>query len=132
MPQRLQIRPVLPSDAAKWQSLRCKLWPDGAEDHGLEIASFFAGRLSEPLAVFFATDEANDVVGFVELSIRNDVPGLERKRTGFVEGLYVEPQMRFCGVARALLLASRDWARSVNCVAFASDRSGRFIVDNSV
>ncbi len=129
MSKRLQIRPVIPSDAATWRSLRCKLWPDGAEDHGSEIAGFFAGQLSEPLAVFVAIHEPNKIVGFVELSIRNDVPGLEHRQTGFIEGLYVIPEMRSCGVVRALLLASRSWASSMNCVAFASDRSDRVIVD---
>jgi aminoglycoside 6'-N-acetyltransferase I len=129
MPDRLQIRPVVPSDAEVWRRLRCKLWPDGNNDHGLEIANFFAGLLREPLAVFLAFDAANKTAGLVELSIRTDVPSLEGKRTAFIEGLYVVPEMRFCGVARRLLNTSRDWSRSMHCVAFASDRSGRYIVD---
>lgn len=126
---RFQIRPVIPSDAATWQSLRCNLWPDGAQDHGFEIARFFAGQLSEPLAVLLAIQGGNEVIGFVELSTRSDVPSLEGKRTGFIEGLYVVPEMRFTGAARALLRSAREWASSMKCVAFASDRFGRFIVD---
>jgi aminoglycoside 6'-N-acetyltransferase I len=129
MLRTFEIRPVSPSDAATWQSLRCNLWPEGAQDHGFEIASFFAGQLDEPLAVLLAIHGSNDVIGFVELSIRGDVPGLEGRRTGFIEGLYVLPEMRFQGAARALLLSAREWAKSMNCVAFASDRSGRFILD---
>ena len=80
--------------------------------------------------MLLAMEGADNVIGFVELSIRDDVPSLEGKRTGFIEGLYVIPEARFCGVALALMLAARAWAHSENCVAFASDRSGRFIVDN--
>jgi hypothetical protein len=43
---------------------------------------------------------------------------------------YRVPERRFTGTARALLLAAREWASSMNCHAFESDRSGRFIVDN--
>jgi aminoglycoside 6'-N-acetyltransferase I len=132
MPRNFQIRPVAPSDAATWQNLRCSLWPEGADDHRVEIESFFAGRLFEPVAVLLAIDAASDVIGFVELSVRDDVPSLEGKRTGFVEGLYVIPEMRFCGAARALLLAARAWAISTNCVAFASDRAGRFVIDKPI
>jgi aminoglycoside 6'-N-acetyltransferase I len=130
MPERVQIRPVTPFDASRWLSLRCNLWPDGAQDHRSEIASFFAGRLVEPLAVLLAIEGANNVVGFAELSMRHNVPSLEGKRTGFVEGLYVVPERRFSGTAHALLLAAREWASSMNCDAFASDRSGRFIIDS--
>jgi aminoglycoside 6'-N-acetyltransferase I len=129
MLQGFQIRPVIPPDAATWQSLRCNLWPDGAQDHGFEIARFFAGQLSEPLAVLLAIQGGNDLIGFVEPSTRSDVPSLKGKRTGFIEGLYVVPEMRFTGAARALLRAVREWANSMKCAAFASDRSGQFIVD---
>jgi aminoglycoside 6'-N-acetyltransferase I len=107
------------------------MWPEGIEHHGSEIANFFAGSLHEPLAVLVAVDGAIRIVGFVELSIRSDVPSLDGKRTGFIEGLYVVPELRFRGLGRALLNHSREWARSMNCVAFATDRSGRFIVDTS-
>src|ERR1700761_1675546 len=129
MQQPWQIRPVAPPDAERWHDLRCKLWPDGAEGHGAEIAGFFSGQLEEPQAVLVAVDLANKIAGFVELSIRTEVASLEGKRTGFIEGLFVVPPLRSCGVARALLNASRSWAKSMNCAAFASDRSDRFIVD---
>lgn len=68
-------------------------------------------------------------VGLVELSIRLDVVGLEGKRTGYVEGLYVDPGLRGQGVARMLLSESRRWARNQGCTAFASDRADRVIID---
>src|SRR5215469_3704295 len=50
----VDIRPVTPADAATWERLRAAHWPDGAADHGPEIAAFFAGMASEPQAVFHA------------------------------------------------------------------------------
>jgi aminoglycoside 6'-N-acetyltransferase I len=126
------IRDGKTTDAAAWESLRRKLWPDGASDHGPEIAAFFDGKHFKDLtAVLIAEDGTGGIVGFAELSIRDDVPTLRGVRTGYVEGLYVVPRARFLGVARKLLQASRTWARKQRCAAFASDRADRVVVDRT-
>ncbi len=125
----VKIRAARPDDAKAWEQLRCDLWPDGRGDHASEIASFFAGTLDEPSAVLVAEDSTGKVVGFSELSIRADPPPLLGSRVGYVEGLYVVPDARGRGVARSLLVASRDWARQQKSTAFASDRAGRVIID---
>lgn len=122
------IREVRPSDDAAWESMRCDLWPDGAHEHAGEIASFLAGKLQEPSAVFLAEDEGSPV-GVIELSIRDHVPGFAGKRTGYVEGLYVVPQRRGSGIARELLRVAKQWASDNHCDAFASDRADRLIID---
>lgn len=122
------IRAIQPSDASLWEKLRCDLWPDGAADHSAEISAFFAGTLPEPQAVLLA-EKGPAVIAFAELSIREDIAGLEGKRVGYVEGLYVVPSSRNRGVARRLLQASKLWATQNNCVGFASDRAGRIVID---
>lgn len=124
----MTIRPIEPSDAATWERLRRDLWPEDPESHAVEIASFFAGSLAEPQAVLVAQEGPN-LIAFAELSIREDFPGLAGKRVGYVEGLYVTPAFRGCGIARTLLSASKSWARENHCDAFASDRAERIIVD---
>ena len=90
---------------------------------------FFAGSLEEPVAVLVAECPPGTIVGFAELSIRDDLPGLQGKRVGYVEGLYLRPEARHRGVAEKLLQASRTWARQQKCTAFASDRADRIIID---
>jgi aminoglycoside 6'-N-acetyltransferase I len=107
--------------------MRRELWPDG-DDHDMEIGAFFAGSLIEPEAVLVAEDDGL-LIGMAELSLRRDVVGLEGKLTGYVEGLFVRPAFRGRSVASRLLRASQEWARELGCVAFASDRAGRLIVD---
>ena len=110
----MPIRPIRPSDAASWESMRRDLWPDGAHEHATEISAFFAGAIDEPSAVFVA-EECGWLVGVAELSVR--------------EGLYIIPEHRGRGIARQLLRAAKLWARSNQCDAFASDRADRIIVD---
>jgi len=126
------IRAATPADATVWESMRRKLWPDGAADHGPEIDAFFAGHLFKDLcAVLVAESRSGDILGFAELSIRNDLPELEGKKIGYVEGLFVSPELRHNGIARKLLRASQDWARQQGCLAFASDRADRIVIDRS-
>ena len=127
----VRLRPARASDGASWERLRCLLWPDGSQDHGPEISAFFAGTAKEPLAVLMAETASDEIVGFVELSIRTDLAGHSRERVGQVEALYVLPEFRGHGLARKLLRASREWAREQGSAVFASDRAERLIVDRS-
>ena len=125
------IREARPSDAASWERLRRQLWPDGANDHAPEIAMFFAGHSFRDLAAVLMAERNGAIAGFAELSVRDDVPGLLGKRTGYVEGLYVVPELRQRAIAVKLLQASRRWAHEQKCEAFASDRAERIVIDKS-
>jgi len=69
------IRTIEPSNAATGEGLRRELWPEDPESHGVEIASFFAGMLTEPQAVL-VVQEGPTLVAFAELSLRDDIPQL--------------------------------------------------------
>jgi len=124
------IRQATPIDSGAWTDLRHLLWPDATvAEHCEEIAQFFAGVLDEPQAVFVAEADAGEIIGFVEISIRRQVPGCTSERVGYIEGLYVKPDRRHLGVARTLIRISRSWAFESGCREFASDRADRFIAD---
>jgi aminoglycoside 6'-N-acetyltransferase I len=125
--ERITIRAAREADAEAWRLLRVALWPP--DDHREEVAAFLRGELEEPRIVLLAKIQDGTLVGFAELSIREEVPGAYSDRVGYVEGLYVVPPKRGRGIARQLLAASRKWARSEGCGAFASDRGERFVVD---
>jgi len=122
-----QIRTVISSDRHAWIEMRRALWPDGADDHGVEIDRFFAGDRREPAEVLIALDD--DVpIGFVELSIRNIVDGCHTGNVGYLEGWYVVPAARRQGAGRALVAAAEEWASRRGCTEFGSDAS----LDNHV
>ena len=127
-PLPIQTRPVTAEDSAAWLKLRQALWPEGASDHAFEIASYFAGRLREPLQVLLAFDDAGTPVGFVELSIRSQAEGCDTDSVAYLEGWYVIPEARQQGAGRALVQAAEQWAREEGCSEFASDT----LVDNEV
>lgn len=124
----MQIRPVTVEDSAAWLKMRQALWPEGASDHTFEIASYFAGRLREPLEVLVAFDDAATAIGFVELNIRAYAEGCDTDSVGYLEGWYVVPEARQHGVGRALVQAALEWARREGCSEFASD----CLVDNEI
>jgi aminoglycoside 6'-N-acetyltransferase I len=128
---KVAIRSITRGDAPRWEELRCALWPGHDAEHREEIAAFFAGTLPEPEAVLLAEEEGGRIVAMAELSVRSDLPELGR-RVGYVEGLYVIPEVRNRGIARRLLQASREWARQQGCTVLASDRAERIVVDKSL
>ncbi len=115
------IRAVTAADCNEWLRMRCALWPDGGQaEHLQDIERFLAGDRREPAHVLlaFADDAA---VGFAEISIRNIVDGCCTDRVAYLEGWYVVPESRRCGVGRALFEAAEEWAATQGCAEFGSD-----------
>lgn len=113
-------------DQPGWLDLRLALWADAtAEDH----RGYMAISLAQPerFLQLMMYDERHEPVGFIEASIRTDyVNGTESSPVGFVEGVFVVPAWRRCGVARQLYAAIADWARARGCRELASDA----LIDN--
>jgi L-amino acid N-acyltransferase YncA len=108
--------------------MRAALWPEcSAESHAEEIATFLTGNLTgwlaglHAVAVFVAVRPAGGLCGFVEASIRPMVDGCATHPVGYVEGWYVDPDMRQKGVGRRLVAAAEAWASSQGCREMASD-----------
>lgn len=116
------VRSARPEDTASWLRLRHALWPEGSEaEHGAEIERFFAGELWNPLVALLAEDAEGQTLGLAELSIRPYAEGCRSNRVAYLEGWFVAPEARGCGVGRALIDAAEDWARSQGCRELASD-----------
>ncbi len=122
------VRPVRRDDQDEWTRMRCLLWPDDtADEHVEEVAAFFGNksfRWSESLpavAVFVAVRPSGGLCGFLEASIRPFADGCKTRPVGYVEGWFVDPDMRQQGIGGRLVRAAEQWAAAQGCKEMASD-----------
>lgn len=103
-----------------WVELRRSLWPDDERNvHQSEANAFLAGSGT---AAFVVRDAGDRVVGFAEAALRHDyVNGCLTSPVAFLEGIYVAPQCRRRGAARALVASIVRWAKQHGCSELASD-----------
>lgn len=114
----MTIRKATPDDAFTLARLACEMW-GGTPD---ERADEFAGLTQNAEAVCFLAYDFCNAIGFAQCQLRHDyVEGTETSPVGFLEGVYVDPSCQHMGVARQLVAACEDWARSLGCTEFGSD-----------
>jgi len=105
---------------ADWLQLRAEFFPeDFPGEHSQFLQSVWAsGRFT----AFVASHESGKLMGFAEVAIRQDyVNGCEHRPALFLEGIYVRPEYRGQGVARALVAAAAEFGLKNGCREFASD-----------
>ena len=116
----MKIRPAKKSDCTEWARLRRTLWPDC---RGPRAALEMRELLSDPKksGVLVLDRGAGKLGGFVEVALRDGVDGAARKVTAYVEGWFVEPELRGRNWGRKLISAAGRWARARGMVELASD-----------
>jgi aminoglycoside 6'-N-acetyltransferase I len=123
------IRTAQRSDRDQLAQFRAALWPNASvEDHARETTLILAGTLplTMPLVIFvaeLAAETSNGTLaGFLEVDLRSHADGCNPARpVGYIEGWYVAESYRHRGIAKKLLAAAEDWARSHGCLEIASD-----------
>jgi aminoglycoside 6'-N-acetyltransferase I len=119
-------RPVELADEAEWLRMRAALWPDEELEASTRTVRQFLATPDAPPdptlhAVLVCPRATGGLCGFVELSIRPYAEGCETNRVGYIEGWYVDPDMRQRGIGRQLIAAAEAWARGQGCAEMASD-----------
>jgi len=115
----MMIKQLKEKDLPLWLHLRHQLWPN----HTLEALNDECVKIYNHLhemPVFIALHQ-KDIVGFIEVSIKNHAPGCHTTNIGYIEGWYVIPKMRKQGIGRKLILKAEAWARRKGCQEMASD-----------
>ena len=106
-------------DATIVAELAAKVWTSAsAEDLTQEFKELL---VSEDSATYLYIIN-NVPIGFAQCQLRRDyVEGTETSPVGYLEGVFVKPNHRKQGYAKALVKACEDWAKSMGCIEFASD-----------
>lgn len=114
------IRPIQAGDRDEWLRMRDALWPDAFDDHVREIGMHFQ-QPRPNTAVFVAIRANGKLGGFLEVDTRDYAEGCDTRNVGYIEGWYVDPDLRRQNIGRALIAAAENWARRLGCKEMASD-----------
>lgn len=102
--------------------MRLSLWPELPED-------LQWGEMKETLGlpdirtvlVLVRDEDTSRLGGFAEIHIRKRLNSPHEPLVAYLEGWYVDPDLRGQGQGRALMAAAEDWARSHGLPQMASD-----------
>lgn len=113
------IQKIKKEDFNAWLDMGLTLWPDHSKAAlRKEFEKIFKSKREET----FLCKDKDDYVGFINISLRSEyVHGAKSSPVGYVEGIFVKEQYRKKGVAKELIKAGEEWAKSKGCKEIASD-----------
>ncbi|MGH1365187.1 MAG: aminoglycoside 6'-N-acetyltransferase [Calditrichia bacterium] len=122
----MDIVPIEHQHLDIWYRLAAKLWPD--EDEEGDLPETLADELAKPNVFAFLAQADQQFIGFVYLTLRADyVEGCSDSPTGFIEGLYLEPEYCGKGFGRELVQLAEQVARDKGCTEMGSNA----LIDNT-
>ena len=115
----ITIRRATYTDKPEWLRMRLLLWPDEKAD---DLSKDMDSLLDDPLTPVFVADRSNgELGGLLEAGMRKYAEGCESSPVGYIEGWYVDDDLRERGIGKILVRAAEDWARSQGLTEMASD-----------
>jgi aminoglycoside 6'-N-acetyltransferase I len=120
MVSRPVIRRAAHQDLDLWLDLRHALWPHHPKE---ELRPGMSAMLDDPDGlVLLAWAADGNLLGMAEAAVRTDyVNGCDTSPVGFLEAIYVVPEARRQGIARALVESVAAWAHERGLSELASD-----------
>lgn len=103
----------------EWLRMRLALWPDNTPTEMRQEMEEILADPNQP--VFVAERSEAGLVGFLEASIHVDIYGCDSKPVGYIEGWYVDPDLRRQGLGGLLVAAAEAWAIEQGLQEMASD-----------
>ncbi len=99
--------------------MRLLLWPDeDSDDLREEVDKVLA---DEEIAVFVLERPEGGLGGFVEAGMRKYAEGCATSPVGYIEGWFVDEDVRGRGYGHQLVRVAEDWARSQGLKEMGSD-----------
>jgi aminoglycoside 6'-N-acetyltransferase I len=120
------IRRLQPGDTDEHARMRAALWPD---EDASELREEIAKMLDDPDQVIFVAErDGAGLCGMVEAGIRAFADAVDEQPCAYVEGWWVDADVRRTGVGRALIAAVEAWARQRGFLELGSDA----LVENTI
>ncbi len=99
--------------------MRSALWPEADRE---ELAQEVSAMLTDPDTPAFVVERAaGGLCGFIAASIRPWAEGVDEQPCAFVEGWWVDEDVRNTGIGRVLMAAVEAWARARGFTELGSD-----------
>lgn len=99
--------------------MRQALWPN--PDPQDQLADMDVWLAAPDTVVLVVPRVESGLAGFAEVGTRSVAESCASSPVAFLEGWYVDPDLRRQGLGEALVLAAEAWARGKGFTEFASD-----------
>jgi aminoglycoside 6'-N-acetyltransferase I len=116
----MSVRSADRRDVDEWLRMRRALWPQCPDaEHRDEIDAILAK--TDGIETFVWVRDDGRLGGFLEATLRLGAEGCDSSPVGYIEGWYVDNDMRRRGVGGDFVRAAEVWARERGCAEMASD-----------
>ena len=117
----MKARKVDSKDRDEWARMRNLLWDSSLTEHLVEIDRYFSNNSTNIVNVFVLERNNGRLGGFIELNIRNYAEGSELGAIPYIEGWYVDRDLRNDGYGKQLMTMAEKWAIDHGFQELASD-----------
>src|SRR5512140_2033747 len=115
----MNIRLATADDKPEWLRMRLLLWP---EVGSAGLSEDMDSMLQDPLTPVFVLERpGGGLGGFLEAGTRKYAEGRVTAPVGYIEGWFVDEDLRGRGLGHQLVRAAEDWARSQGLREMGSD-----------
>jgi aminoglycoside 6'-N-acetyltransferase I len=115
----LNTRRATAGDKPEWLRMRLLLWPEaGSEDLSREMDGMLEDEMTP---VFVLERPGGSLGGFLEAGTRKYAEGCVTAPVGYIEGWFVDEDLRRQGYGHQMIRAAEDWARSQGLKEMGSD-----------
>lgn len=111
------VRQGRSEDRSELFRMRQALWPDSTK---VELDALLT-LADSGLLVLVAERPGGGLCGFAEIGLRKFADGCDSSPVAYLEGIWVDPDLRRARIATALVRAAEEWARDLGLSELASD-----------
>ena len=117
----MKVRKARRSDRSEWARMRNTLWQSCKDEHLQEIDLYFSSNATYIVEVLVLERDNGNLGGFIELNIRNYAEGSKLTKIPYIEGWYVDRDLRDRGYGKKLMVMAEKWAIENGFCELASD-----------